>query len=82
MDEFFTRERAFYEQKKAIFERERLAKRKKGEFMTFEHYTRHREQTSPLLLKAYEKLLEEPRNRVPKLDYELDTKYLEELSDY
>lgn len=78
MDEFFSREKAFYEQKKAIFERERLAKRKKGEFMTFEHFTRHREETSLFLLEAYEKLLKEPSNRVPKLEYDLD----EEFSDY
>ena len=30
MDEFFSRERSAYEQKKAMFERERLAKRRKG----------------------------------------------------
>ena len=82
MNDFFSREKAFYEQKKAIFERERLAKRKKGEFMTFEHYTRNREQTSPQLLKAYEELLEEPRNKVPKLEYEVDSELLEEFSDY
>ena len=82
MDEFFSRERSAYEQKKAMFERERLAKRKKGDFITFEHYTRDREQTSSILLKAYEKVLEEPKSKVPKLDYEVDSKYLEELSDY
>ena len=82
MDEFFSREKAVYEQKKAMFERERLAKRKKGDFMTFEHYTRDREQTSSLLLKAYEKLLEEPKPKVPKLEFEVDSKFLAELSSY
>lgn len=84
MDEFFSRERDAYEKAKASFEKERLAKRKKGDFMSFDDYTRYREQTSPELLSAYEKLLAEPKNKVVKLPYDAEAKDIgiTELSDY
>ena len=82
MDNFFTREKEAYERSKATFEKERLAKRKNGDFMTFEHYTRHREQTSSLLLETYEKLLAEPKNKPVKLAYENEVADLDELTEY
>lgn len=84
MDEFFSREKDAYENAKASFEKERLAKRKRGDFMSFDDYTRYREQTSSELLSAYEKLLAEPKkNKVVKLAHEVEARELiAELSDY
>ena len=83
MDEFFSREKDAFENAKAFFEKERLAKRKKGDFMSFDDYTRYREQTSSELLTAYEKLLAEPKNQVVKPAHEVEAReLLAELSDY
>ena len=82
MDDFFSREKEAYERAKAAFEKDRLAKRKKGDFMSFDQYTRNREQTSPLLLGAYEKLLAEPKNKAVRLAFEEEVKDLGGLSDY
>ncbi len=82
MDEFFASEKNTYEKAKTLFERERRAKRKNGEFITFDQYTRYREQTSSDLLRAYEKLLTEPEKKTVKLSSEAEAEDLGELSEY
>lgn len=82
MDSFFTLEKSEYERLKALFETNRLAKRKNGDFMSFDQYTRHREQTSSLLLNAYNTLLAEPANRAVKLAFESEAQELGQLSGY
>lgn len=70
MDQFFIDEEEEYRRAKAVFERDaghpRAAytlRAKYGDepFISFEEFTRYREQTSPALHKAYTKLISQPR---------------------